>query len=445
MEFKLIKRIANGLLCFMIWLAFMSFGAAQHNISEKDRDITVRTIALYISDLYFDEDRAVEISQSILDAHAEGKFMAMGSAEELADALTGHLVKEDRHFNVRFIGRKAVEEIMSGASATHDENRSNPYTVERQTNRGVAKVEILPGNIGYIRMNRFYAIDQSSKAITAALDLIADTDAVIFDVRQNNGGPPATVQFLISHFLGADEPVLINTFISRESPHPKQMWSLPNHPAGNRPAAPLVVLTSGRTGSAAEAFAYHLQAMKRAVVIGEATGGAGNPGGAYLTDEGFSIFISTEAARNPITQTNWEGTGVIPDIKISAEEALQHARMHLYTQLNKTAKDPLRTRSVEWAKESLDADIQSISLAESDLQKYVGSFGTRATFLKDGELMLAREGANPARLRPLGNHRFRYANDERYRIVFRFNRINQLDAFDMLMLDGQSIIYASDG
>ena len=434
-------HIRNGFLLCIALLVPWSLVHAETKISDKDRDVTIRTIALYVSDLYYDEAQANEISQSVLDAFANGEFDSIDSAEALADALTSRLVTRDRHFSVKFIGRQAVEAIMSGASASDNNRTTDPQAALRRINFGFPSVAILPGNVGYIEANRFYPVAESRDAITAALDFIANTDAIIFDVRQNNGGPPGTVQFLISHLLSAEEPTLINTFISRDSEEAAQMWTLPSHPSGNRPTTPVVVLTSGRTGSAAEAFAYHLQAMQRATLIGETTGGAGNPGGEYLTDEGFSIFISTESTRNPITQSNWEGVGVVPDIPVSSEDALDSARQYLYGELLKAASDPSQRLSLEWASEMLANDLSPTLLSEEALRRYVGDFGSRGTYLDDSSFMLSREGANPSRLRPLGNDRFSFMDDDRYRIVFHFDRRNRLESMDMMMFDGSVTTY----
>jgi len=439
---KSIMRFA--LLCIFL-CASASNAGAESNISREDRDVTVRTIAQYISDLYFDEAKAAEISRSLLSAFEDGAFSSITTAEQLADALTGRLVSEDRHFNVRFIGCEAVEQIMSESAASDSNADTDRQAAMRRINYGFSSVEILPGNIGYIEAKRFYPIALSQKVISSALEFVANTDAVIIDVRQNNGGPPGTVQFLISHFLSGDEPTLINTFITRESEHPIQMWSLPSSPSGNRPNTPLVVLTSGRTGSAAEAFAYHLQAMKRATIIGETTGGAGNPGGSYLTDEGFSIFISTAAARNPITRSNWEGVGVVPDIVVPSAQSLERAREYLYQELLKNANSSAQRLSLEWAQELLNNKQNPVLTSEENLRRYVGGFGTRDTYIDHGTLMIARKGAQPSMLRSLGNDRFAYDDDDRYRIVFHFDRGGRLASMDILMVDGSVTTYPAEG
>src|SRR5690606_24219818 len=179
-------------------------------------------------------------------------------------------------------------------------------------------------HIGYLELGYFADIDfddpaePTRKACVAALQLLAHAGEVLVDVRDNGGGSPAMVGYLSSAFVehGSD---IYNTFRWREggaSEAPPQEYPAP------RTTMPLYVLTSGRTGSAAEAFAYTLGNAKRAVLVGERTGGAANPGRPFDIGGGFSVFVSTGSPVSPITGRNWEGTGVRPQVEVEASEAL---------------------------------------------------------------------------------------------------------------------------
>jgi len=193
------------------------------------------------------------------------KFSDISDANKLATELTQILSKHDRHFNVGYVAGQSQRPARMRRQVNADD--ADPWAADRRGNFGFSEVKVLAGNVGYIKLDQFAYLEPALETATAALKFVANTDAVIFDLRDNHGGTPSMVQFLISHFLNSGGDTLINTFLSRDREFPREMWSLPTHPVGNRPAVPLYVLTSGGTGSAAEGFAYHLRAMERATLV----------------------------------------------------------------------------------------------------------------------------------------------------------------------------------
>jgi C-terminal processing protease CtpA/Prc len=85
-------------------------------------------------------------------------------------------------------------------------------------------------------------------------------------------------------------------------------------------------LTSKQTFSGAEEFTYNLKNLKRATIIGETTGGGAHPVSGHRIDDHFMIGVPFAKAVNPISKTNWEGTGVEPDVKVPAADALATAQ-----------------------------------------------------------------------------------------------------------------------
>ncbi len=435
----MINHITTGLVSSALVFAFSAATAAQTSISASEREAAITALAQVIEDEFFDAERAVQIADSLRTANADGAFNTAGEAEALAAALTARLSEEDRHFGVNYAGPEAV----AAANATR-ESRPRPSDGDRwaglrRQNFGFAGVEILPGNIGYIDLRIFAPIEPAEATARAALEFIAGTDAVIFDVRQNGGGAPSMVQYLVSHFLEPGGDTLINTFVSRDYEYPNQLWSLPSHPAGFRPDVPLYVLTSGRTGSAGEAFPYHLQALERATLIGETTYGAGNPGGTFLVDEGFSIFVSTGSARNPVTGTNWETTGVVPHIPVSADDALDTALADAYSTLLEGDVGGSARLGLEWGLESLQLRDNPASVDAAQLARYAGSYGIRSFTVENGRLMYSRDGAPAVAMEALGDHRFRLPDDDEARFVFQMNRSGPATRMDLQLLSGRVI------
>jgi C-terminal processing protease CtpA/Prc len=158
---------------------------------------------------------------------------------------------------------------------------------------------------------------------------IADADAVIVDLRNNHGGAPETVAFIASYFF---EPraVLLTRIQRRDTGQTREFWTRPDLP-GRRFGAtrPVYVLTSVRTFSGGEGFAYALQAQQRAIVVGEVTAGGAHPTEPRPIDAGLHVMVPWGRSINPITHSNWEGTGVQPDLASTAELALERALQDL--------------------------------------------------------------------------------------------------------------------
>lgn len=150
---------------------------------------------------------------------------------------------------------------------------------------------------------------------------VAHTRALIFDLRDNGGGAPATVALIESYLF--DRPTRLNDLRNRH--WTTQFWTLPSLPGKRLSTQPVFVLTSHRTFSGAEAFSYDLKNLKRATIVGETTVGGAHTVGGHIVANYFLVQVPVDEAINPDTHSNWEGTGVLPDVKVSAAAALKVA------------------------------------------------------------------------------------------------------------------------
>jgi C-terminal processing protease CtpA/Prc len=207
-----------------------------------------------------------------------------------------------------------------------------------RNNCAFEKVERLPSNVGYVKFNGFAPPDVCGPTATAAMNFLGNVDAIIFDLRQNGGGDPAMVA-LISTYL-FDEPTHLNDLYNRKEDKTTQFWTLPYVPGKRLAGKPVFVLTSKRTFSGAEEFTYNLKNLKRATIVGETTGGGAHPVDGHRLDDHFMIGVPFARAVNPISKTNWEGTGVEPDVKVPADQALDVARKMAEEQLRKDKDQP---------------------------------------------------------------------------------------------------------
>ena len=190
----------------------------------------------------------------------------------------------------------------------------------RLDNFGIHRVERLDGNIGYLDLRRMPLPENAGPAIAAAMELVGGTYALIIDMRRNGGGSPGGVTVWCSYLLPED-PVHLNDIFHADTGETRQFWSLPYLPGSRYLDKPVYVLTSGRTFSGGEDLCYTLQALGRAEVIGETTGGGAHPTRPFRISAAVHIAIPFARSINPVTGTNWQGTGVIPDTQLPADEA----------------------------------------------------------------------------------------------------------------------------
>jgi C-terminal processing protease CtpA/Prc len=169
---------------------------------------------------------------------------------------------------------------------------------------------------------------------------------LIIDVRQNGGGAPGMVALICSYFF-AGEPVHLNDLYWRPTNSTEQWWTLAYVPGRRYVGKDIYVLTSKRTFSAAEEFTYNLKNLKRATIVGDTTGGGAHPGEGVRISNHFGMFVPTGRAINPITKTNWEGTGVAPDISVPADLALKTAHLSALNKLESKEQDPELKRQLK--------------------------------------------------------------------------------------------------
>ena len=277
---------------------------------------------------YLSPQTAEDTVAAIRRRRDAGAYDGLTTATALRDALNTDLLdaSKDKHVQVRYHVRPqpvpqtdnilddpAVLERMRLASVTH--------------NYGFARVERLSGNVGYLDLRFFAPLEWSGcgDIAAAAMTFVSRTSALIIDVRKNGGGGQGLINFLASYFLPAVPEHPIHLCDYYYGARLEQQWTIPHVPGPRYQTKPLYILTSACTISAAEEFAYVLQALRRATIVGDTTAGAANLVGEYHIDARFSIFVSNGRVVIPRTGGNWEGTGVAPDIVAPERDAAKVA------------------------------------------------------------------------------------------------------------------------
>ena len=282
--------------------------------AKASRDV-IEGILKELKAAYVFPETAAKMEADLRKRLDKDEYEGITSARKLAEMLTEQLqaVSKDKHLRV-FYSYEPIPEgrrtrSRSPAPGKEDDMWERMRERGRSTNFGFEKAERLEGNVGYLDLRMFMPAELGGETAAAAMNLLANTDALIIDVRKNGGGAPSMVALICSYLFGP-EPVHLNDLYFRPEDSTHQWWTLPHVPGTRYEGKPVYVLTSKRTFSAAEEFTYNLKCLKRATIVGETTGGGAHPGGTRKVHEHFVVFIPSGRAINPISKTNWEGTGV---------------------------------------------------------------------------------------------------------------------------------------
>ena len=358
---KVIFRLA--VLCLLA-TSIVAIGCAQPEQADLTIDAATRTqvidgILKRLNDSYVFPETAKKMEQSIRERVAKKEYDQITSAKQFATTLTNDLqaISHDKHLRVRYSFQSIPERApRQEPTAEEREQRKRALT---WLNHGFGKVERLPGNIGYLEFFNFADEELGADTVAAAMNFINGTDSLIIDMRKNGGGNPAMVALVCSYLFGP-EPVHLNDLYWREGNRTDEFWTKKELPGKRYLNKDVYVLTSNRTFSGAEEFTYNLKNLKRATIIGETTGGGAHPGGGFRITEHFGMFVPTGRAINPITKTNWEGTGVTPDINVPADQALLVARLMALKKAMTNLPDPDFKAGVEEEIQKLEKELAAM-------------------------------------------------------------------------------------
>lgn len=422
---EIMKRTNSILLVitfFSILLTNEANAQAEYDeLTYQEKSITVDSISNKLLGFYIFPEVAKEMSNSIRENLKKGKYNSINNPNDFAYQLTADLlaISHDKHIRVDYAPEdiKARNEVVSAEDSLR---YLNQYINEiKRDNFGFKELKILGGNIGYLDLRSFEDVEYAGLTAVSVMNFLSNTDAIIIDLRMNGGGSPAMIQ-LITSYLFNSNPVHLNNFYWRPSNETTQTWTLPYVQGRRVPNTPVYLLTSNRTFSAAEEFCYNLKHLKRATIIGETTGGGAHPSGPVSATDKFSITIPIGRAINPITKTNWEGTGVTPHIEIPASQALELAQTKaLETLIQANKENEINQRFYTWHLEGLKAIMEPVLVDTPILKSYIGNYGPRMISLKDNNLYYQREGTEiQYKMIPLNDKEFMLKKNNSFRLKF---------------------------
>ena len=322
-----------------------SFGqGARKGLAFAATGAVVDSLGKLILKNYIFPDTAANMVKQIKRQLATGRYNNTDPID-LAHRLTLDLrsIYNDKHLSVEYTADKN-----DGNSSYILEAAMQQRLAEtaRLQNYGFSSIAVLNGNIGYVGLNGFFDLnDKSEQTVNSAFDFLRNVNTLVIDLRLNGGGQANMVHYISSLFY--KEPTHLNDFCIRNMNTLQTNWSTPRTGSDHWDAVPLYILVSSYTCSAAEEFAYDMQSLHRAVIVGELTQGAAHPMEQVGLGNGFSVNIPFARPINPITKTDWEPLGVKPDRLVKSAGALDVAIRLIFRQQG-LSPDTLISRNAQW-------------------------------------------------------------------------------------------------
>ncbi len=425
------------LIIFLIPLISFRAIAQEQNIkqvSPMELESIVDSIAAIVKRYYIDPEVGVRIVDRITSKNEKGDYSQITDPRALADSLKNDLraINGDLHMNLVY---RAPRSIAKPNKVPIQVNESGLWS-----NYGLNEVKVLEGNIGYLKIKHFTRhqfLEDIKPQVAAAFGFLRNTDAIIVDVRNNGGGFEDMVAHYISYFFESKKPIHLSDYRCTLHDHTYGISTDPNVLGPKVPETKLYVLVNANTGSAAESFAYMLKHLKRAIVIGEKTAGAGNGASLHDINDRFYVQVSSEETINAITKTSFEKVGVIPQIKTTSKQAYFEA----YRLALEYAKEHNK-RNIHFSNyDNLISFIASPKIKDTtDYLKYVGDYegnNIRITITIENNTLYGQMASNGGRMElvELKDHIFK-VGDIKERIQFILNErgeVIQLKGIDSPM------------
>lgn len=393
----------------------------------------IDTVSAQVERIYVDADTGRMIGAHLRDRLTAGVYDTVSDPRVLARLLTADLrtVNHDLHLSVAYTA--------PDPTATGGPQRGSPLAFLGRSNHfALGRIDVLPGNIGYLEINGF-ATDQAARdVLVGALRYLQTTDAIILDLRRNRGGDGSFVNFLISHFTGPDTLASVTVKL-RAGNRTNTRYTLASVPGPRRPDVPLYVLTSRMTGSAGEDCAFVLKNLKRATIIGDRTAGAGHNVTFVPSGHGFQTGISFSRVSDPRTGQEWEQVGVQPDIKVDVPTALDVAQSLALKTLAEQATGGQRAQ-LDVIRETIEARIHVHDVPAEKLASYAGAYeGNRRVTIVSGKVSYETPGGVPELAVALSDSVF--ALSSQVRLLFEYDAQGKV-VLRIVQPDGTVVVFA---
>lgn len=423
----LLLSMLPALSCFLPIDAF----ANAAGISREEKAAIVASLNNTLKANYVFPDVAQKIAPILNDHLRKGDYDSAKTKDEFASILTNDLVKisGDLHFFVGVDAKFVTEFRAKSDPALKAKIRQEERAKLQLTNFGFDEVSRLEGNVGYIRFSYFADPEFAYDTADSTMHFVENCDAVIIDLRYNNGGYLEMAQFLASYFFPSDKDQLLFDYYYNEDGKriTRGQWVLPGLPGKRMVDKPVYILTGSTSFSSAEWFSYTMKKLGRATLIGERTAGGAHPVDRKPVNDDFFVQVPIGQISDPVSHGDFEGIGVQPDVQSPSIQALPLAYKLALENLTKT--DSLKREDYAWLLPALTAKIQRSVIDNSMLQMAAGKYEGREIVLENGTLFYIWRGRFRVALEPIGPNLFAVegVSDFRYRLISLHGKATSLE------------------
>lgn len=415
------------------------------NLSEVNKKEIIDSLTKKIEEFYIRPNTIVEIKIKLNENYKKGNYKNISSPNQFAAALTTDLleISKDLHFSVLYNQQWVNDQLKSKDAFLQKKIKAQELVVAKKNNFGFRQAQILEGNIGYLEFSYFHDPAEGSETAAALMQFLSNTDALIIDLRKNNGGAMEMAQFISSYFFSNKELPLYKYYYyeNKRKRVDREMWLLPSVPGKRLDDIDIYILTSSATFSAAEWMSYSLQNLKRVTIVGEQTAGGAHPVDRKILTQGFLINIPFGEVKDPITQLDFEGKGVTPDVLSKSETALNTAHLLALQNLSLKKRDSLI--NFNWIIPIVKNRQNPTSLDSNVLKSYQGKYGKGELKYENHNLYYKWNNAINFLLTPLQQDLFMLdgITDFRIKIILANNSITGIKR---VYEDGQERTYPKE-
>jgi len=425
------------LLCASLISMMAVFSQETRILENEEKNAIIDTLLHCFEKHYVLPGEVVLLKDSLLRKNEQGGYSEIKDQSLFLRTLSSDIraFTKDKHIRIHYIPQskknrgRYTHSIL--APSLPDKEALNFY---------FRKIEWLNGNIGYFRFDVFADTAIAGKKAAAAMEFFSNCNAVIIDLRYNGGGEGTMIRYLSGYFL--KEPTLLLTMHFTRQDSVFESWSYPIDHTQYPKDQELYILTSSFTASAAEGFTYALKTLARATVIGETTSGAAHWVDYFFYPEmNMEIKLPVASPMSPITGTNWEKTGIQPDIVVPEYSALEQAHLMALESARSRAEDSMKIRDLDWhiaiAREKLKNEVVS----GSDLAEYAGEFEMLTFLNKNGHLFWHQGKDTEYILVPLSRDHFMFHDTNDYIIKFIRDTGGNVAGFEYLVKFSEKNMY----
>lgn len=372
--------------CLLVVASLQSF--AQSLPTAEERMALLKGIKEQLQTNYYFQETVPATIQRLDAAEKAGRYNNAPTLDRLFKTIEEDIYATTKDKHIRITYQKPVVNTTTTKKEAVPMYLKNPSYL----NEGLPAVEVLPGNIGYLKLTSFGDFETDKSLMAAVFSFVKNTDALIIDLRKNGGG---TYSRLVSSYLLPETSIHLITYKWKDG-NIDSIYTFKKLDGPRYLNRPVYILTSDVTFSSAEEFVYDLKHLNRVTVVGDTTKGGANPGRPipfYQFKDGatLSLFIPFGHVINTVTQSNWEGVGVVPDKPTESEQALLISHLELINQKITKSTSKEEQRLLKWIADDIKANLSPLVLNSAQAGQLTGDFGEYKIVAKGTKLFMERK------------------------------------------------------